>query len=365
MARGSIRGGGAIVEAIPLADGGEGTAAALQASLGGSYVEAPVSDPLGRKVRARILFLPDGRAVIEAAEAIGFSRLAEAERDPLLATSRGVGELILAAVKEGAGEIVVAIGGTTTVDGGRGLLDALDRRAPAGVRLVAALDVRNPLLGERGAARAFGPQKGATPEGVAELERRIAAMAELRPYADVPGAGAGGGLGAALAFLGAEIVSGAEFVLAAVELEERLGGAQLVVTGEGQIDRTSCEGKLPVVVAGLCRKRGVPAVLFGGRITEEGRRGALDAGATAVLPLGGEVTTAARDLEALGEALASIVTACAQPAGQQAGVSIWPGLSRWRGNRAQRRYVRRTKAAAAAPSWPTPGRSGESGPAEL
>ena len=150
-------------EEIPVADGGEGTAAALHAALGGEWREASVSDPLGRRVDARFLRIPDGRAVIEAAEAIGLPRLRPEERDPLRASSRGLGELVLAALEAGASGLVVGLGGTATVDGGAGLREVL-RELP--VPTVAACDVASPLLGERGAARAFGPQKGATPAQV-------------------------------------------------------------------------------------------------------------------------------------------------------------------------------------------------------
>ncbi|MGH3019031.1 MAG: glycerate kinase, partial [Gaiellaceae bacterium] len=185
LARGFAR-AGVRAERLPIADGGDGTAEALHGALGGEWREAAVSGPLGRAVTARFLLLPDGRAVVEAAEAIGLRLLAPDELDPLSASSRGLGELLQAAGGTGAAELLVALGGTATVDGGAGLREVL-----TGLPLptTVACDVASPLLGERGAARAFGPQKGASPDQVEELERRLAGMAELAPFAELPGAG--------------------------------------------------------------------------------------------------------------------------------------------------------------------------------
>jgi len=260
-----LREGGAEALELPVADGGEGTAEVIASAREGRWGEAEVMGPLGERVRARYLVLEDGSAVVEAAEAIGL-RLAS-RLDPLAASSRGLGELMLAAAAEASGPIIIGLGDTATVDGGAGLLgvvgDGLRGRA-----LRAACDVRNPLLGERGAARAFGPQKGATPEIVDELERRAAAMEQLRPYADLPGAGAAGGIGAALAALGADLVSGAELVLEQVGFRDAARAADLVVTGEGTVDRSSFEGKAPGEVVRVCAEEGVRCVLFGGRILE-------------------------------------------------------------------------------------------------
>src|SRR5581483_12269024 len=178
---------GADAEACPVADGGEGTADVLCGVLGGEWRSATVADPLGRPVEARWLVLGDGTAVVEAAAAIGLPLLAPEELDPLRASSRGFGELIVHAVEAGASSLLLCLGGSATVDGGAGLRTVVDRLTlPARV----ACDVRNPLLGPRGAARAFGPQKGATPAMVEELEARLAAMPELAPYAALAGAGA-------------------------------------------------------------------------------------------------------------------------------------------------------------------------------
>jgi len=289
---------------LPLADGGEGTAEALSFR-GGEWRSASVSDPLGRRAEARFLLGPDGTAVVEAAEAVGLWRLPPDERDPIGASSRGVGELMLAAVEAGARRVTVALGGTATVDGGAGMREVLDHLP---VPVTAACDVQNPLLGPRGAARAFGPQKGATPEQVEELERRLASMPELAAVADVPGAGSAGGLGAAFAALGAELVPGIELVLAEVGFDDIVvGGAALAVTGEGAVDASSAEGKVPGGVARACARRGVPSVVVGGTVAPGAERALYDLGATALLPLGGRPERTRDDLAACGEALGRLL----------------------------------------------------------
>jgi glycerate 2-kinase len=293
LARGFAR-AGVRAEGLPLADGGDGTAEALHAALGGEWREASVSDPLGREVVARFLLLPDGRAVVEAAEAIGLRLLGPDELDPLRASSRGLGELVQAACAAGLGELLVALGGTATVDGGAGLREVLTELP---LPTTVACDVANPLLGERGAARVFGPQKGASPAEVEELERRLADLAELAPVAEVPGAGAAGGLGAAFAALGATLVPGADFVLETVGFRARIQGARLVVTGEGVVDRTSGEGKATGTVLRVCREEGVRCAVFGGRVAEALPGAELH-------ELSGDPARAAEDLETLGEALA-------------------------------------------------------------
>jgi glycerate kinase len=285
---------GVDVEELPVADGGEGTAEALWSALGGEWRETVVTDPLGRKIDARFLRIPDGRAVVESAEAIGLSLLASGERDPVRASSRGLGELLAAAVGDGARELVVGLGGSATVDGGAGLREVISALP---VRTVVACDVSNPLLGERGAARAFGPQKGATPAQVEELEVRLEAMEELRPVAELPGAGSAGGLGAAMAALGAELVPGAELVLEVLGFRERVRGGALVVTGEGVVDASTAEGKAPGAVLRVCREEGVRCAIFGGRV-EEALPGAQ------MHALSGDPARARDDLVALGETLA-------------------------------------------------------------
>lgn len=279
-------------EVVPLADGGEGTADALEIALGGEWQLAyEVPDPLGRPRTTRFLLLPDGRAVVESAYAIGLPLVALEERDPLRASSSGLGVLIRAAGDAGATELLVGLGGSATVDGGAGLREVVDELP---VRTTVLCDVTSPLLD---AARVFARQKGATPDQVGELERRLAGMDELGPYAELPGAGAAGGLGAALAALGAELIPGAEFVLTAVGLRERLRGAALVVTGEGTVDRTSAEGKVAGAVVRICAEEGVRCAVFGGRVEEP------LAGAESY-ELSGDPESAREDLVALGERLA-------------------------------------------------------------
>jgi glycerate kinase len=271
----------------------------LARALGGEWLTATVSDPLGRPVTARWLLLPDGTAVVESAEAVGLGLLAEDERDPLVASSAGLGRLLLAVVHSGPAAVSVCVGGTATVDGGAGIREVLPRW-PDDVPLRVLCDVRNPLLGPRGAARVFGPQKGAGPEAVDELERRLAAMEELVPYRDLPGAGAGGGLGAALAALGAELAEGAEVVLQLIGFDEHARRAAFAVTGEGAVDRTTLEGKAPGAVLRRCANLGVRCVLFGGRV-------AVQPGLQA-RPLSGDKSRARDDLVELGEELANAAT---------------------------------------------------------
>jgi glycerate kinase len=291
LARGVRAAGGDAVE-LPIADGGEGTTDALYAVLGGEWRDAVVSDPLGRPIPARWLVLPDGHAVIEAAAAIGLPLLARGERDPLVASSRGLGELIAEALRGKPRAILVGLGGVATVDGGAGLREAL-RMLP--VPTTVLCDVRTTLAD---AARLFGPQKGATAATVPVLERRLAAMAELVPYAELPGAGAAGGLGAALAALGADLVAGAPTVLDLVGFDERISGCDLAVTGEGQVDRTTAEGKAPGEVARRCVAAGVRCVVFGGRVVEP-----IDG--TETVSLSGNRAQAEADLERLGRRLVS------------------------------------------------------------
>jgi glycerate 2-kinase len=280
------------VDALPLADGGEGTCHALHAALGGEWRHAEVSNPLGRPVTARWLVLPDGRAVVEAAAAIGLPLLRPEELDPLRASSRGFGELVAAAARERPRELLLGLGGVATVDGGAGLLEALGALP---VRTVVLCDVRTRLAD---APRLYGPQKGAGPEAVAELERRLGAMAELRPFAELPGSGAAGGLGAALAALGARLAPGAAAILDVVGFDERARGTDAVVTGEGTVDATTLEGKAPGAVAARCRRLGVRCVVFGGRVVEP-------LPGVETVALSGRPEQARRDLVELGRRLGS------------------------------------------------------------
>jgi glycerate kinase len=233
---------------LPLADGGEGTVDALCDLVG--YVEA--EDAYGRPRNARV-GRRDGATFVEAAEVIPF----DAERlDVMRASSRGFGELIERLRPE---RLVVALGGTANMDAGAGLLEALDA-LPAPTTVLC--DVQTTLYD---APRLFGPQKGATPEQVAELEARFRSLTALVPYAELPGSGAAGGLGAALASLGAELVAGAAAVLDFVGFDPV--PYDLVVTGEGRVDATTAEGKAPAEVARRCADAGVACVVFGGVVT--------------------------------------------------------------------------------------------------
>jgi glycerate kinase len=288
-----LRAVGAVADELPVADGGEGTTDVLHSALGGAWRETVVSDPLGRPIPARWLFLEDGRAVVESAAAVGLALLAPEERDPLRASSRGLGELVLAALRDEPDALVVGLGGSATVDGGAGMREVL-RTLP--VPTTVLCDVRTTL---DDAARLFGPQKGAFPDDVAELERRLTAMEELRPFADRPGSGAAGGLGGAFAALGGELVPGAEALLDLVRLDDRLPSYDLVVTGEGHVDATTLEGKAPAAVAERSARAGVRCVVFGGVVSTE------IPGAETVA-LSGDPKHAEADLEALGRRLGAL-----------------------------------------------------------
>ena len=305
LADGARRAGADAVE-LPLADGGEGTAEVLQAAWGGTWRTTKVVDPLGRERTARFLYVEDrSLAVVETAEAIGLPLLTEKERDPLRASSEGLALLIRGALAVGAKELLVTLGGSATVDGGAGLSNALAPDQLAGIRVIALCDVTNPLHGPRGAARAFGPQKGATEAEVLELERRLQEMPHLTPYAALEGAGAAGGLGAAFASLGATLASGAGAVLSAVDFDARVAGSDLVVTGEGRVDATSLEGKVPAAVATACEAVNIPCVVFGGQIDAAGTA-LYERGATALFALSGQPREAVEDLERLGYGLARL-----------------------------------------------------------
>jgi glycerate 2-kinase len=278
----ALREGLGDADVLPVADGGEGTLDALAAARGGEWREAEVEDAFGRPRRARWLALPDGTAAVEAAEAIPLdpSRL-----DVHAASSRGLG-LLLRAVGSPV-RLLVALGGTATMDAGAGLLEVLDS-LPAPTRVACDVDAR--LLD---APRLFGPQKGASPEDVALLEGRFR---EAR-LPEVAGGGAAGGLGAALASLGAELVPGAALVLG--ELGFDPSGYRLVVTGEGTVDATTARGKAPAEVARRCAAAGVRCVVFGGRIVEP-------LAGTETVALSGDPARAREDLVELGARLGGL-----------------------------------------------------------
>lgn len=277
--REGLRLGGVGCDSLPLADGGEGTLDAVHAARGGAWHEALVEDAFGRPRTARWLLLDDGTAVVEAAEAIP---LDPGRLDVANASSRGLGVLLR---KVGSPRrLVVGLGGTANMDAGAGLLDTL---AALPAPTVAACDVDATLVE---APRLFGPQKGATPDDVAALEDRFVATG----LPDVPGGGAAGGLGAALASLGAELRPGAPLVLDELGFDPR--PYDLVVTGEGTVDRTTARGKAPWEVARRCAEAGVRCVVFGGRVAEP-------LPGVETVALSGDPARAADDLIELGRRL--------------------------------------------------------------
>ena len=260
-----LREGGAEPVELPVGDGGEGTMDALVAALGGERRRITASDPLGRPVEAEYALIDGGRrAVVEMAQASGLGLVAEDERDAYAASTRGTGELVAAAAADGAAEVIVTAGGSATVDGGRGALDALDE-ASADPKLVVACDVRTPW---ELAPSVFGPQKGADPGTVERLERRLEELAAAAPRdpRTVPMTGAAGGLAGGLwAHRGARLVPGAAFVLDAIGFDDHMRAARFVVTGEGRLDRQTLAGKAVFEVATRCRQAGVACHAVVGR----------------------------------------------------------------------------------------------------
>ena len=298
----------ALVELVPMADGGEGTAGAICDARGCSWLKCEAHDSLGREIEAHYGWIDQEKlAVMEMSEAAGMRRLSETERDPIRAATFGVGEMILDATKRGANEIIIGLGGSATNDGGFGMARALGFRfdfereqeheqehedvrvtdllklkkieKPSHLELpkiIAAVDVKNRLLGENGATRVFGPQKGASKSDLDNLERALTRLADVVAtefgvdYRDEAGAGAAGGLGfGLLSFCGAKIRPGFEVVAEAVGLELKMKDADLVITGEGSLDRQTLEGKTPAGVARLARKLGKPVFAIVGRASED------------------------------------------------------------------------------------------------
>jgi glycerate kinase len=260
IATGLERAGLTPPDRCPVADGGEGTLEILLTALGGETAGAAATDPLGRPLRAGFGLIEDGgTAIVEVAEASGLHRVAPAERDALAATTRGTGELIVAAAAAGAEVILVAAGGSATTDGGAGALEAIaEAGGLQGAQLVVLCDVRTPF--EQAPAR-FGPQKGADPEAIEELERRLQAQAARLPKdpRGVPMTGAAGGLAGGLwAVHGARLEPGAAFVLKAIDFDRRMRAARALVVGEGRLDATTLEGKIAGEIATRARQAGVP-----------------------------------------------------------------------------------------------------------
>lgn len=291
------------VRCLPMADGGEGTARALVDATGGSMRAVPVHDPLGRPVEGHFGLLADGTtAVVGTAEASGLALLEAKERNPLIASSYGTGELMLAAVRSGAKRIIVGLGGSATNDAGAGLLQALGVRlldkngndlahggaalanlttidistmdpALKNVAITAACDVTNPLTGPTGASAVFGPQKGASKDDVATLDAALAHFAQVIDSQlgvavnDVPAAGAAGGIGAALkGFLNAEFRPGIAIVIEQSGLDAAAQWADVVFTGEGSIDFQTKFGKTPAGVAETAKRHGKPVIAVAGHI---------------------------------------------------------------------------------------------------
>jgi glycerate kinase len=294
----------------PLADGGEGTLVAIEAAGGWEWRESAASDPIGRPIRARWLRSSDGRrAAIELAAASGLSRLGADELDPIGASTRGTGDLVRAALDDGVREITLGIGGSATTDGGAGIvevlggrddgarldLDGLDPRI-GDVDLEIACDVTNPLLGPRGAAATYGPQKGASSDQVAALDERLRGWADRleeatgRHERDAQGAGAAGGTGFGLLALADRFRSlrlrpGVDLVMEAADFDGKLGRADLVITGEGRIDEQTAFGKTALGVARRAAAAGVSCVAVGGGVMPEGIAALTAAGCAAVVPV--------------------------------------------------------------------------------
>lgn len=269
---------------VPVSDGGEGYMEAFHAAVGGQLEEITVRDPLMRPVRAKYL-LHNEMAVIEMAKASGLTLLAKEERNPMVATSYGTGQLVADAVRKGAKQIIIGLGGSATSDAGMGMLRALidtfarhgqwdDIEALKEVSFTIASDVKNPLCGENGAAHVFAPQKGATPEMVLALDERARKFAEVSAKhfgydrSEMAGAGAAGGLGYAfLQYLDAKCMSGIQLLLDTIRFREMVKDADLIITGEGSADRQTLMGKLPV---GILEQAGkVPVCLIAGKISDQ------------------------------------------------------------------------------------------------
>lgn len=302
------------VRKVPVADGGDFTGEVLQSALNARPVQAKVSDPLGRKVSSKY-FTAGKTAIIEMSDASGMKLLRQEELNPLEASSYGTGELIAAALKQGCTEILLGVGGSATVDGGAGMMQALgfsfyDKKGnpvvgngknlvniasvskpefSSTIKFKIISDVDNSLLGSEGAAAVFGPQKGAGPEQVMQLEQGLKSWCQLlekdsgKELAAVKGAGAAGGIALPLlAWLNAEIVQGAQFILSQLDFEEKVQWADLVITGEGKIDRQTLNNKAPRAVADFSRRAGKPVIALAGTV-EPGATEIFDGGAYSFL----------------------------------------------------------------------------------
>ncbi|WP_346707399.1 glycerate kinase [Massilistercora timonensis] len=311
----------------PLADGGEGTTDALIEGLGGTRIDLEVTGPMGTPVSAYYGYIPDQKtAVIEMASAAGITLVPDTEKNPLAATTYGVGEMILDAIRRGCRKFIIGIGGSATNDGGLGMLKALGfsfldengndvgegAQALSKIETISAegadplladcqfqvaCDVTNPLCGPNGATYIYGPQKGVTKDLLLPIDQGMAHYAKITEqatgtrYLEAPGAGAAGGLGFAfLSYLKAALVPGIDLILNAIRLEEELSDADVVVTGEGRLDHQTAMGKAPVGVARLAKKYHATVLAFAGSVTKDASA-CNDAGIDAFFPVVRGVTT--------------------------------------------------------------------------
>jgi glycerate kinase len=325
------------IDIVPVADGGEGTAEVICHALGGSWMKCKAHDPLGRQIEARYAWIEERKlAVMEMSEAAGMRRVRNDKYDVDLANTFGVGEMILQPVHDGAREIIIGLGGSATNDGGFGMARALGFRffentgelsgrvsqlakltrieKPMSLslpKIIAAVDVKNPLLGADGATRIFGPQKGVTPDKIDMFEKALTRLADIVArdlHVDVrnqAGAGAAGGLGFGLmSFCGATIQPGFDVVAEAVGLEERLKDVDLVITGEGSLDRQTLEGKAPAGVARLARKLGKRVFAIVGRASDDREAREIFDG---VYELGGSIAEARELLRKRAREMAAVL----------------------------------------------------------
>lgn len=295
----------ACYEMIPLADGGEGTSEVLVHSQRGEFRKIEVTSPLGEKIEARYGIIPQQKkAIIEVAAACGLHLLEISKRNPLITTSYGVGEMIIDALNNGVENFIVGLGGSSTNDGGLGMLQALGARAFDGdgnevglggkelikirtidisktdsrlkrARIEVACDVENPLIGDNGATKVFGPQKGASAQMIEDLEKGMKNYAEVlsqefgSDIGNIPKAGAAGGLGGAFILLGAELASGIQLVLEHTGFEEKLESADYIFTGEGSIDAQTKYGKTLSGIASIAKKHGIPVIALAGKVGDD------------------------------------------------------------------------------------------------
>ena len=293
------------IDIFPIADGGEGTVDALVAGLQGTKQQVSALNPLGQEITCEYGILPGGTAVIEMSCAAGITLIPQEARNPLLTTTYGVGQVIRDAIAKGCRNFIIGIGGSATNDGGIGMLQALGfdildnggapvalgGRGLADIATIAtqnalpelqqchfqiACDVTNPLCGKNGCSAIYGPQKGATPEMVAQMDGWLSRYAQIvkavLPASDenLPGSGAAGGIGFAFAsFLGGKRVSGISLILKEIRIEDRICAADIVITGEGRLDAQTVMGKAPIGIAGIAKKHHKPVIAFSGCVTKD------------------------------------------------------------------------------------------------